>query len=47
MFDRGASKKDRKSGNCNYPNDIVFINLSNDKKMLYQRKNCHITLKGS
>ena len=32
MFGRGSSKKERKSGNCYYPNDVTFVNLLKDKK---------------
>ena len=33
MFDRDTiKKKKRKSGNCNYPNNVVFVNLFKNRK---------------
>ena len=38
MFGRGSSKKERKSGNCYYPNDVTFVNLLKDKKLYIKGK---------
>ena len=34
MFNRGTFKKEQKSGsgNCSYPNNVVFVNLLKNKK---------------